>query len=410
VVGRIRGDVPNPQALNSNQATVTYTRQARAPSELSVIAEPEDHRAQAAPASDKPLRSLWRRRIGRYLTSSASDPLLLHGDSLRVLKAMPDDSVDFVMTSPPYWSHREYEAGGIGQEKTYVEYLTNILDITREVRRVLKSSGSFWLNIGDGYNKKKSMTGLPWRLAIKMIDEQQWVMRNEVVWNKVKGGFGNRRDRLENVHESIFHFVKQSTGYFYDADAIRTKPRQGRVIDGMIVSATGVKGIRYQRQIELSTALNDEEKERASAELNVMLEKIRGGELHDFRMMIRGYHRPPHSNHERVSGRARELQEKGFCFLRYHPKGTRPSDVWDILPEDSHRSDIHCAPYPLDLCRNPILASCPPDGIVLDPFCGTGTTLLAALTANRKSIGIDISQEYLKIAENRLKLYKTENI
>ncbi|MDR5803487.1 site-specific DNA-methyltransferase [Caballeronia sp. LZ001] len=348
--------------------------------------------------------------VDDYLRAETEMPLLLHGDAVRVLKLMPDECIDFVMTSPPYWTHREYEAGGIGQEKTHVEYLDNLLAVISEIRRVLKPTGSFWLNIGDGYNSKKSMLGLPWRLAIRMMDEQRWVMRNEVIWNKVKGGFGNRKDRLENVHESVFHFVKEPVGYYYDADAIRTKPREGRVVDGMIVSATGVKGIRYQRQIELSTALNPEEKTDATNALNAMLEKIRTGELHDFRMMIRGYHRPPHSNHEKVSGRARELQEKGFCFLRYHPKGTRPSDVWDILPEDTHRSDIHFAPYPIDLCRNPILASCPPGGVILDPFCGTGTTLLAALTASRKSIGIDVSHEYLRIAGERLKSTRTKNL
>jgi DNA modification methylase len=340
--------------------------------------------------------------IDDFFQSTTIDPCLLCGDAISVLKQFPDSSVDCVMTSPPYWSHREYEAGGIGQEDAYRDYISNLLNVLTQVHRVLKPSGSLWLNIGDTYDKRKSLIGLPWRIALKMIDEHDWILRNEVIWNKVKGGFGNRKDRLESVHEPIFHFVKQRTGYYYNADAIRTKPREGKVIDGSVVSATGVRGVRYRRQIELSTELSDEEKSKAFAALEGMLEKIRAGELHDFRMMIRGHHRPPHSDQERVSGRARELLRDGFCFLRYHTKGSRPSDVWDILPEDTHRDDIHCAPYPLDLCRNPILASCPSDGVVLDPFCGTGTTLLAARLLSRRSIGIDVSKEYLKIARERI--------
>jgi len=118
-------------------------------------------------------------------------------------------------------------------------------------------------------------------------------------------------------------------------------------------------------------------------------------------MIIRGQQRITHSDSERVSGRARELNEKGFYFLKYHPNGSKPDDVWDILPEDTQKRRIHFAPYPEDLCKIPIVASCPPGGMALDPFCGTGTTMLVARTLGRKSVGIDISDKYLELAENR---------
>jgi DNA modification methylase len=118
-------------------------------------------------------------------------------------------------------------------------------------------------------------------------------------------------------------------------------------------------------------------------------------------MIIRAQQRTTHSNSQRVSGRARELAERGFYFLRYHPGGSKPKDVWDILPEDEHKRDSHCAPYPEDLCKIPILATCPPDGMVLDPFCGTGTTNLVAFHLGRKSVGMDLSAEYLRTAEER---------
>jgi DNA modification methylase len=265
---------------------------------------------------------------------------------------------------------------------------------------VLKSTGSLWLNIGDSYEHKQ-LLGIPWRLAIAMMDRQGWILRNSIIWNKVKGGPDNARDKLRNVHENVFHFVKQRQGYYYDVDAIRTPPKQARVVDGAVVSATGVRGIKYRRQLELSTVLSESERRAAQIALDAMLHDVAVGKLADFRMIIRGQQRTTHSDAQSVSGRARELRERGFYFLRYNPKGSKPSDVWDILPEDTQRRQFHFAPYPEDLCRIPILATCPPKGIVLDPFCGTGTTMLVAHRMGRRSIGIDLSAEYLSLASTR---------
>lgn len=226
-------------------------------------------------------------------------------------------------------------------------------------------------------------------------------MRNSIIWNKVKGGLDNTHDRLRNVHENVFHFVKIPRGYYYDVGSVRTAPRKARVVNGSIISATGVSGVRYKRQIELSTALSDKEKRAALLALEGMLAKVQSGEIADFRMIIRKQQRATHSDSERVSGRARELREKGFYFLLYHPEGSKPGDVWDILPEDTLKRSEHFAPFPEDLCKIPILATCPPGGIVLDPFCGTGTTMLVAHSFGRKAIGIDISKEYLALAEER---------
>lgn len=118
-------------------------------------------------------------------------------------------------------------------------------------------------------------------------------------------------------------------------------------------------------------------------------------------MIIRGQQRTTHSDSTKVSGRAKELQDKGFYFLRYHPKGSKPNDVWDIIPEDTQKRKAHFAAFPEDLCRIPILATCPPEGLVLDPFCGTGTALLVAKELDRKSIGIDISRSYLEQSVKR---------
>ncbi len=338
--------------------------------------------------------------FSKYSGNGSYAPLFFQGDALNVLRDIPDETVDFCMTSPPYWGQRQYHGGGIGLEKSPDQYVQNIGLICAEIMRVLKPTGSFWLNIGDSY-KNKNLVGIPWRIVFTLIDQQGWVLRNNVIWHKVKGGLDNSQDRLRNVHENIFHFVKQTKGYYYNLDAIRSTPRTAKVSNGAVISATGVTGVRYKRQIELSTDLTKAEKQSARKELDDVLQSVALGEIPDFRMIIRKQQRTTHSDSGRVSGRARELADKGFYFLKYHPKGSKPSDVWDILPEDTQKRKKHYAAYPEDICKIPMHATCPPDGIVLDPFCGTGTTSLVARTMARKSIGIDISKEYLEIAEQR---------
>lgn len=338
--------------------------------------------------------------LAAYKSKAARRPLLLNGDALTVLQDFPDECIDFIMTSPPYWGKREYENGGIGLEKDYRDFVKKLAAVFFELKRILKPEGSFWLNIGDSYIGK-GLAGLPWRIAFELTDNQGWILRNSVIWNKLKGGMDNSKDRLGNVHENVFHFVKKANGYYYNADAIRSKPRESRVVNGAVVSATGVSGVRYKRQIELSVALSEAEKTAAFTALERMLADIGSGRISDFRMIIRGQQRTTHSDSEKVSGRAKELRDKGFYFLKYHPKGSKPYDVWDIIPEDTQNRAAHFAPYPEDLCRLPLLATCPVDGIVLDPFCGTGTTLAAAQNLARKSVGVDISYCYLKLTQKR---------
>lgn len=341
-----------------------------------------------------------KEELESYIRSHRVSPLFIIGDAREVLLQFPDNTFDFCMTSPPYWGKREYHNGGIGLEKDYHEFINTLAAVFAEVKRVLKPTGSFWLNIGDSYHNKR-LLGIPWRLAIKLMDEQDWILRNSVVWNKVKGGLDNADDRLRNVHEDVFHFVKSPRGYYYNADAIRSAPKKAKVVNGAVISATGVRGVRYQRQIELSTNLTEDEKKDAMEALQQMLIAVTRGEISDFRMVIRGQQRTTHSDSDKVSGRAKELKEKGYYFLKYHPKGSKPSDVWDIIPEDTQNRKDHFAPYPEDLCKIPILSTCPPNGLVLDPFCGTGTTMLVASQLGRKSVGIDLAEEYISAAQKR---------
>jgi DNA modification methylase len=335
-----------------------------------------------------------------YRRSGSRRPLLLRGEAEQVLAGLPEGCIDCCMTSPPYWGKREYAGGGIGLEPEYADYLSALLRVLRQVHRVLKPTGSLWLNLGDSY-LEKNLLGIPWRVAIALTEQQGWVLRNDIIWHKVKGGPDNARDKLRNTHEHLFHLVKQRKGYYYDDTAVRRRPREARVVNGAVVSATGVSGVRYQRQIQLSTALSPEEKQQALAALREVLSQVAEGRLADFRLVLRRQQRATHSDSGQVSGRARELQQRGFYFLKYHPDGSKLGDVWDILPEDTQRRSGHFAPYPEELCRIPILATCPPDGLVLDPFVGTGTTCLVATRLRRQSVGVDLAPEYLQVAAQR---------
>src|SRR3990172_12176735 len=110
-----------------------------------------------------------------YLRSEDRQPLFILGDSLKTLVSFPPSCIDCCMTSPPYWSQRTYSGGGIGLEETYGEYVESILAVIAEVKRVLKPSGSFWLNLGDAYDRK-NLVGIPWRVAIAMTDQQGWIL------------------------------------------------------------------------------------------------------------------------------------------------------------------------------------------------------------------------------------------
>lgn len=346
-------------------------------------------------------------RLADYLNShnTAVAPCFVCGDSLKVLKTLPADCVDCVITSPPYYMKREYLAGGIGLESTYLEYIDHLLAVTAEIQRVLKPSGSFWLNVGDSY-KKKQLLNIPHRIAIRMQDEQQWILRNTVIWDKMKVSMTQSKDSLGNEYEPLFHFVKQRTGYYYDADSVRKKPREARVEHGAVVSATGVSGVRYKRKIELSTELTKQQRESAYKDLENVLERMKKGELSDFRMVIKGANqRVTNGDTARLSGRAKELQEKGYYFLFYNPKGSMISDVWQIIPEDTQGRKLHFASYPEDLVKTPIVLTCPEGGVVLDPFAGTGTTNFVAASLHRKSVGIDLALDYLELAQDRCSMY-----
>jgi len=328
----------------------------------------------------------------------------LLGDCLSVLKQIDSESVDCIVTSPPYWGMRAYDNEEsefeVGNESKFEQYVQILIEIFNEAKRVLKKEGSLWLNLGDKYVDKK-LLGMPWRVAISLMDKGGWIMRNDVIWHQLKGT-QSCKDRLRDSYEHIFHFVK-SKKYYYDADSIRIQPTKLPIIsDNSTTSSTGVSGKKYRKMIQESTELTPQEKINAEKALDEVLAEIRLGLVNDFRMTIRGVQRAWHSDNIKISGRAKELINRGYYIMRISSKGHLPTDIWDIVTEDTWRTDSHCAVYPEALLRIPILATCPENGIVLDPFSGTGTTVSAALKLGRRGVGIELSPEYLKISQQRI--------
>jgi hypothetical protein len=212
-------------------------------------------------------------------------------------------------------------------------------------------------------------------------------------------GTQSAKDRLRDVYEHVFHFVKTKK-YYYAHDEIRIKPvRKPKIYNGEMVSNTGVSGKKYRKQIIESTVLTEQERTEAMKALNDTIQEMTEGLVVDFRMTIRGEQRTFHSDKTTKSGRAKELELKGYYILKMGANGHLPSDIWRIAPEDVWRKDAHYAVFPEELLLNPIKATCPENGIVLDPFSGTGSTVVTTVKLNRKGIGIDLSCQYNKIAQ-----------
>ena len=253
------------------------------------------------------------KRLGRSLM-----PHYEQGDAATVMQRIEDESIDCIVTTPPYWRRRTQGTESI-TATSKEDFVNELLQTMAQAWRVLKPQGSLWLNMGDD-TTDGFVQGIPWRVVLQMIDNQGWQLVNEVVWNKTTTSPQGSQDHLRKVHEFMFHLVK-SDDFYYNDEALRRT----------------------------------------------------------FALIMR---------HE---GKDRGKPAKG----KQH-QGLVPSDVWTIGVQ---RSGIaHYCVAPDTLYRLPLVATCPRDGIVLDPYCGTGTACKIAYEMNLRSIGIDINAEYIRQA------------
>lgn len=332
------------------------------------------------------------------MTASLNYTLLV-GDVLARLRELPDESVDCVVTSPPYWGLRDYGVDGqIGLEVTPQEFIGKMVEVFREIRRVLKKSGTCWINMGDTYSasgaagnregkqgsdagshdkpgrsagvsgvKKKCLFAIPWKLAIA-LDEDGWYLRRDIIWSKPNPMPESAKDRPSTTHEYIFLLTK-SERYWYDGDAIREPSTGARHDIAGWASGPG------------SHSAVDHAKPKAET-----ASKKFGGPNSGVRVK----HVPNCSQPSET------------------PTGSEPGSftrnarsVWNI-PTQGYKG-AHFATFPTEIPTRCILAGCPPGGVVLDPFAGSGTTGAVAIELGRFPILIELNPEYAKMIEKRLR-------
>lgn len=304
----------------------------------------------------------------------------LSGDCRDILPTLPSDSFDCIVTSPPYWGLRDYGVEGqIGLEPTMQGYLDTMVSICRELRRVLKPEGTFWLNIGDSYNnrtkvratshqpaingfagdnwserakrggvqmsvndgglKQKDLCMIPNRLAI-LLQECGWYVRSEIIWAKPNTMPESVRDRPTTAHEKVWLLTK-SARYFYDAAAVKEP-------------MAAASAARYKYSF--------------------------GGTKNE---------------HLKASDKPTAV-----VGLREQTDGRNARNVWTITPKPF--KGAHFAVMPPDLAERCIKAGCPVGGTVLDPFGGAGTTALAAERVGRNATLIELNPAYREIAQQRV--------
>lgn len=265
---------------------------------------------------------------------------VLVGDALQVLRTLPDESVQCVVTSPPYWGGmRDYGvAGQLGVEATLNEYVSKLVDILNEVRRVLRSDGLLWLNLGDCF-REGQLQGVPWRVAFS-LQSADWLLRMDVVWNKPNPMPENVRNRPTKAHEYLFMFAKNQR-YYYDMEAVREP-----------LSPGSVERYKYSFGGAKNEALKDTTKPTA----------------------IVGYRKPTPGRNKR--------------------------SVWDVGV--AKLRGRHFAPMPEPLVEPCILSSTRPGDAVLDPFVGSGTVCRVARRLGRNYVGIELNPDYADMALRRI--------
>lgn len=315
---------------------------------------------------------------------------IVHGDNLAILKLIPDNKINLIITSPPYFKQRDY-GGGIGNEKTVEEYIDNLFKVFSECIRILKENGSIVFNIGDKY-LEGSLQLIPYRFATEALRIFPVKLVNSITWVKPNPTPRQYQKRLVSSAEPFFHFVK-GDDYCYNFsnymsnNGIKSKRTNGNNV-----------GKKYFELIETSN-LTLEQKKLALCELQEVIEEVKSGKIESFRMKIKGIHSEPFGGQD--GGRKYQLMRKGFTIIKIKGEPIK-RDVIECAVE-TIKGCKHPAVYPLFIIKELVKLLSKSGDIVLDPFVGSGTTAVAAKELDRKYIGIEINEEYCKYAQERLK-------
>tara|TARA_R110000823_G_C15791215_1_gene486154 strand:- start:34 stop:858 length:825 start_codon:yes stop_codon:yes gene_type:complete len=262
---------------------------------------------------------------------------ILQGNCLDKIKELDDNSIDCVISSPPYFGLRDYGVDGqFGLEKTYQDYIANTVKVFETFKPKLKDTATIWWNVGDNY-KDKNLLMIPNRVAIA-LQEAGWYIRSEIIWQKPNAMPESVRDRPTSCHEKIWLITKNKK-YYYDADAIKEDAAWDKW--GKQTNPKGTQG-----------------------KANLF----------------------------------KEISRKEIIALGKGKRNKR--NVWTINTKPF--KDAHFATFPKNLIEPCVKAGCPEGGVVLDPFGGAGTTGIVAALNNRKSIIIELNQDYIQIFKKRI--------
>jgi len=325
---------------------------------------------------------------------------IIAGDSLEILKGMSSDSVDLVITSPPYFQQRDYGNGnaGIGNENSEKEYLDNLLNIFFESVRVTKPTGTIVYNVGDKYFKGGLLL-IPYRFAVRAIESKKVFLINNITWSKLNPTPRQDGRKLIQSTEPFFVFAKTKEYHFdlenYLKHLDELNKRQGKPSQRL--------GKKYFELIE-NSKLNKTEKENARKKLKEAIDLVYSGEISSFRMKIRDVHKLAYGG--QAGGRNDQIINNGFTIININGKKLKKDLIES--PVEITKDNKHPAVYPLYIIQELIKLLTKKGGIVLDPFNGSGTTCIAAKSLKRHYIGIDINPEYVRLAKERVKNIKYE--
>jgi len=321
---------------------------------------------------------------------------IITGDCISVIQDVETNSVDLVITSPPYYKQREYGGIGFGNESSEEEYINNLLKVFSKCLRVLRNTGSIVFNLGDKYCEG-SLSLLPYKFAISILRQFNVKLVNQVVWIKSNPTPRQDKHKLVQSTEPFFIFTK-SDNYYFDYDAFMSHLDNFRIKSNSRQS-NGI-GKRYFELINQSD-LSETERLKAKAELEKVINEVYNGEIESFRMKIRNIHSQPYGGQE--GGRKIHIERDGFTIIRILGKGMR-KDVIES-PVECIKGNQHPAVYPMFVVQQFIKLLTKKGDTVLDPFCGSGTTCIAALNLNRDYIGIEINPNYVNYANERIKQF-----
>jgi len=334
---------------------------------------------------------------------------IFNQNCLTGLTNLPDNSVDCCVTSPPYFGLRNYgNDEQIGLEETPELFVAQLVEVFEKVKKVLKPEGTLWLNLGDSYSgsgkgvgdttiskqttnkgsregvltktktglKSKDLIGIPWMVAFA-LRANGWYLRQDIIWHKPNPMPESVTDRCTKAHEYVF-LLSKSPKYYFDNEAIKTE-----------IADTTIKRLMQDRQHQIGS-------DRVPGKTN--------GNMKAVGTLRKGYEHRGEGD-KKLGSHSGNYAADGSIIGG--GKANKRS-VWTVTTKPF--KEAHFATFPEALITDCILAGCPENGIVLDPFMGAGTTGLVAKKLNRNYVGFELNPEYIKIAESRIMQYLIDEI